>query len=629
MKNVLKIYKFVLQYPYDITMGLISLILFSAFSGISITLVIPVFDQIFTVRDAGYVKYKVFNEFYEAVKSHFYSIWQNSSFTFSVSYFDPYWKELRLLMGQADPYMLLWVICVLLVGLFLLKNIFYILNRIFFVNLRGKSINAIRNYCYKKYLSQSYSFFNQNRVGDSIVRMVNDIDIVNNYFIDNALKIVRELFSIFIFAFIAIRLNPKLFLFSILFLPGFTFGVNFISRKIKKYAKKIQNELSNMFSNIEEVLNSMRIVKAFCREDYEYQKLVVINRKFFKFWRKSQVYWSFGVPLGEISTVITGIAILIVGAQSILNRQSDFSFGDFTAFLFAVFSMLHPLKAVTNSITDIKKAMVSVDRVAEILDLSSEIIEADSPIEKTTFNEKIVFKNVSFSYNENQQILKNVNFEIKKGEKVAFVGASGSGKTTIANLINRMYDPTNGEILMDGINLKKLSIRHLRKMFGIVTQESILFSDSVENNVKYGAFEDVGHEKVLEACQFAYADEFIETLPDKYNSMILPHGYNFSGGQRQRICIARAIVDDPDILIFDEATSALDTDSEKKVQNAIDQAAGNRTVVLIAHRLSTILSADKIFVLEQGQLVGSGNHDELLSNCPQYRHFYNLQFKHD
>ncbi|HOD54666.1 MAG TPA: ATP-binding cassette domain-containing protein, partial [Candidatus Cloacimonadota bacterium] len=318
-----------------------------------------------------------------------------------------------------------------------------------------------------------------------------------------------------------------------------------------------------------------------------------------------------------------------VGAQSILNRQSDFSFGDFTAFLFAVFSMLHPLKAVTNSITDIKKAMVSVDRVAEILDLSSEIIEADSPIEKTTFNEKIVFKNVSFSYNENQQILKNVNFEIKKGEKVAFVGASGSGKTTIANLINRMYDPTNGEILMDGINLKKLSIRHLRKMFGIVTQESILFSDSVENNVKYGAFEDVGHEKVLEACQFAYADEFIETLPDKYNSMILPHGYNFSGGQRQRICIARAIVDDPDILIFDEATSALDTDSEKKVQNAIDQAAGNRTVVLIAHRLSTILSADKIFVLEQGQLVGSGNHDELLSNCPQYRHFYNLQFKHD
>lgn len=626
MKNILKIYQFIIKQPLDLIMGLITLFFFSAFSGASITLVIPLFDQIFTQQADKIIQYTRFSEFKSAFTQLISDTFHQTPFTLNSEYVLIYWEKLQILMSQTDPFLLLWLICVVLGIMYLMKNVFYVLNRIFFVNLRGKSILRIRNECYRKYLNQSYSFFNQNRVGDSIVRMVNDIDIVNNYFIDNVLKVLKESFSIAIFAFIAIKLNPKLFLFSILFLPGFTFGVNFISKKIRKYAKKIQAELSNMFSNIEEVLNSMRIVKAFSREDYEYSKLVRINKKFFKFWRKSQVYWSFGIPLGEVSTLVTGIAIILVGGQNILKQNSQFTFGDFTAFLFAVFSMLHPLKALTNSLTDVKKAMVSVDRVVEILDLHSEIQEDENAIDKEHFLDKIEFKNVSFAYNKDNEIIKNVSFDICKGEKVAFIGASGSGKTTIANLINRMYDPTDGQILIDGIDIKKLNIKKFRKMFGIVTQESILFTDTLANNIRYGTDDNCDFQKIKEACEFAYADEFINELPDQYETLIMPHAYNLSGGQRQRLCIARAIINNPDILIFDEATSALDTDSENKVQNAIENATGNRTVILIAHRLSTILSADKIIVLEKGKIIGIGPHHELIKTNEKYQHFYQLQF---
>ncbi len=626
MDKIWKIYRFVVKYPYDIVMGLITLAFFSVFSGLSITFVIPVFDQIFTSPKDKIIVFKDYVSFKQAVITEFTQIFHTTNFKLSVNYFNPYWASIKQIMSKSDPYMLLGVICVLLVALFFLKNVFYVLNRYYFINLRGKSITAIRNYCYRKYLSQSYAFFNQNRVGDSIVRMVNDIDIVNTLFIDNFLKFIKEFSTILVFAYIAMRLNTRLFLFSILFLPVFSFTINLVSKKIKKYAKKIQNELSTMFSNIEEVLNSMRIVKAFCKEDYEYDRLEKINYKYFKFWRRAQNYWSLGMPIGEISTMVTGVVILLVGSKSILSNNSTFTFGDFTAFIFAVFSMLHPLKTLTNSITDIRKAMVSVERVVEIMDFSSEIVQAEYPVKKNDFSDKIEFEKVCFRYNEQQDILKDISIEIKKGETVAIIGASGSGKTTIANLINRMYDTVTGDIKIDGISIKSLDITSFRKLFGIVTQESILFTDTILNNIRYGSLEPVSDEEIINACKFAYADEFIEDLPDKYNTLILPHAYNLSGGQRQRLCIARAIVSNPPILIFDEATSALDTDSEKKVQNAIDHAAGNRTVILIAHRLSTILSADKIIVLDKGMIVGVGTHAELILSNEKYQHFYNLQF---
>ena len=649
MQRIMAIYKYVLKHPFYLVFGIFFLFLYAIFSGVSITLVIPLFDNIFITDQSSEPLYLNYTDFSQAIVSMTKSSFVESRSTFvspkmSLRHLtSTIWSELKIILSLTKPLLLLIMICVMLVIIYFLKNVFYFLNRIMFINLRGKSIQEIRNACYNTYLSQSYSFFNQNRVGDSIVRMINDIENVNTLFIDTFFKIFRETSLVLMYAIIAFSLNSKLFLVSLLVFPPFTIVIKYLSTKMKKYAKKIQAQLSDMFSNIEEVLNNMRIVKAFCKEEYEHQKLVNLNKQYFRFWKKSQVYWSFGVPISEMSTIFIGIAILFMGSTNILEANSDFTFGDFTAFLFAVFSMMHPLKIITNDITDMKKAMISVDRVAEILEMKSEIIEASNPISKDGFADKIEFVDVNFSYNPDVSILKNCNLTINKGQKVAIVGSSGSGKTTLVNLINRMYDVSSGEILIDGINVKKIKVNELRKLFGVVTQESILFTDSIQNNVLYGknkmslSFED----DVKRACHFAYADEFIEKLSDSYMTQVLPHGSNFSGGQKQRICIARAIIDNPPILIFDEATSSLDTDSEQKVQKAIDMAINDvknnldnndidtekRTVIIIAHRLSTILSADKIVVLDKGEIVGIGKHEEMLENCQKYRHFYELQFK--
>ena len=602
------------------------MILYAAFSGVSITLAIPLFDNVFVTGREIEPIYTTVPSFFSALLKTVETFLHTNEFTFSMDYIGLLWLEIKELLAVSNPWMLLEIISVSLLLLILLKNLFYFLNRMMFVNLRGRVIQDLRNACYKSYLSQSYFFFNQNRVGDSIVRMVNDIEFVNNLYINSLYKVTRDFFVVFVYALLALSINFKLFCVSILVLPTFAISVNYITKKIRKYAKRIQAQLSDMFSNIEEVLNSMRIVKAFRKEDFEYHKLEIINEQYYQFWRKSEIYTSFALPLSEISSIIIGIIILFMGGAEILNENSTFSFGNFVTFLLAVFSMMHPLKGIANDLTDMRRGVVSVDRVSEILEMKSEIQESENAMSKTSFDEKIEFRNVSFEYIADVPVVKNCNLTILKNQKIAFVGSSGSGKTTIVNLINRMYEVSSGEILIDSIPIKSIKISDLRKLFGIVTQESTLFSETIENNIKYGSNEEKTAQEVQIACQYAYADEFIDTLADNYQTLIMPRGSNLSGGQKQRLCIARAIIDNPPILIFDEATSALDTESEQKVQKAIDSSTDNRTVIIIAHRLSTILSADKIFVVDQGEIVGEGKHEELINSCEKYKNFYDLQF---
>ncbi len=478
---------------------------------------------------------------------------------------------------------------------------------------------------FSRYLHQSLDFFGQNRVGDAIVRMVNDVEIVSEQFINSTISAVREIITVIVFARIALMLNSKLFLYSILVLPIFSLTVSLLGKKIKKYAKKIQEQLSTLFSTVEEVLNSMKIVQAFRHERFENDNFNNINNKHFSMWLKSQNYRDLNTPIAELNTAVTGIVVIILGGNMILSPGSGFTLGDFTAFLFALFSMLHPLKVITQVYTEIKKAIVSLDRIALVLNQESTIKDKPDAVSKLSLERSIRFEQVDFAYNSRQPVLKDFSLDIAKGKKIAIVGPSGGGKTTIANLLNRLYEVQNGAIKIDGIDIRDIKLDDLRRLFGVVTQDSILFSKSIKDNIAYGSQQECSFEQVSQAARIANADEFIKELPNQYDEILGNKGSSLSGGQKQRICIARAIVADPPVLIFDEATSALDTDSEQKVQQAIDEATRHRTVIMIAHRLSTVLKADLIVVLEKGRIVGLGTHNELLENCPRYRHLYDIQ----
>ncbi|MCF7911613.1 MAG: ABC transporter ATP-binding protein/permease [Candidatus Cloacimonetes bacterium] len=629
MKNLKKIYLIMLHRWGYVLGGLFFTLGFALFSGVSILMVIPLLDNVF-VTDKPAVLYHSFPQFWLAVQqmlSNSISELGGIKTLLTDRSYQPVLDNLALIMKQSDPVMLLWTIAVLFAILTIFKNIFFLGQKYLFAYLQGYTIREVRNMMYHKYLYQSLAFFNKNKIGDSLVRMVNDVQIVNVMFIESVFLSFQDVILIFVYMITAITINSRLFLISLLILPVFSWLVSLIGSKMKKYARRIQNQMSHLFSYVEEVLSSIKIVKAFSHEKLEYDRFREINHKQFTYWLKSKVYHFLTTPLSELNSVLIGCIILVVGGKIVLTPGSTFTFGSFMAFLFAIFSMLHPLKNLTKTYTNIRKALISLERISEILDQDSQIVEDENAIEKNSFDDKIEFHDVSFSYDGNTDVLHDINLVINKGERLALVGSSGSGKTTITNLLTRMYDTTKGMISIDGISIRKIKIKDLRLLFGTVTQDSILFSDTVCNNISYGSLNEIDRPTLMESARIANADEFIVELDNGYDTLLDTKAANLSGGQKQRLCIARSIVGDPPILIFDEATSALDTEAEQKVQKAIEQATKDRTVVMIAHRLSTILNSDKIIVMDKGCIVGMGTHQELLQTNVRYQTLYNLQYQ--
>jgi len=625
LTNIILIYRMMFTYWHYMLSGFVAMLLFALFSGASVTLVIPLFDYVFNPNKVNLL-YHNLPDFLGAL-GHLVGNFISGSggFWAATHNYSQFWTQLQALMLNTDSLVLLYTLCVVIFVIILLKNGFFFLQKVLFTQLRGRTIRDVRNYMFSRYLNQSLEFFSHNRIGDAIVRMINDVDIVSDQLISSMFDALREAATLIVFARIAFLLNPKLFLYSIFVLPLFSLTISFLGKKIKKYSQRIQEQLSILFSTVEEVLNSIKIVQAFRKETSEINNFCEINNRHFHLWSRSQNYGALNPPVAEINSVITGVVVILIGGGMILKPGSNFSLGDFTAFLFALFSMLHPLKVITQVYTDIKKALVSLDRIALVLNHSSDIVDKPDAVNKTTFDKELRFEQVGFYYKPGKPVLQGFDLTISKGMKIAFVGSSGGGKTTLANLLNRLYEVKEGRITMDGIDIRDIKLDDYRQLFGVVTQDSVLFTKTISANIAYGSNAAVSAEQVQQAAIVANADEFIQQLSHKYDEKLGNKANDLSGGQRQRLCIARAVVSDPPILILDEATSALDTDSERKVQDAINEATRNRTVIIIAHRLSSVINADAIVVLEKGRIVGYGTHEELLQTCARYQYLYRMQ----
>jgi subfamily B ATP-binding cassette protein MsbA len=412
---------------------------------------------------------------------------------------------------------------------------------------------------------------------------------------------------------------------AVIIIPFAGFFIVKISRSIRRKSRRTAVKIAGITNIITETLSSIRVVKAFAMENYEVDRFTKETNNYYNLMFRRSRLRSIAPPITEILGVVIGVALLWIGGSEVLAADGITS-EDFIRFILIMFSALQPIRSLSNVFAEVQVGAASAERVFHILDTKPTIIDADNAIKDIVFNEHILFDNVSFQYeDEESEVLKEINFSINKGSVVALVGSSGSGKSTMADLIPRFFEPTKGRIKLDKYDIKDVRIKSLRKLMGIVTQETILFNDTISGNIAYGQ-KEVKSSKIHAAAEAANAKEFIDALPHGFNTVIGEKGVRLSGGQRQRIAIARALLKDPPMLILDEATSSLDTESEKYVQEAINNLMKDRTVLVIAHRLSTIINADRIIVLDNGKIVESGAHTELLDKNGIYKNLYDIQF---
>ena len=517
---------------------------------------------------------------------------------------------------------LAWL-CVITAFAFFARNIFRYIGSLMLIYYRVGVAKDLRTSMYQKILTLPISFFTEQRKGDMMSRMSNDVGDVEGSILGSLVELVNSPFMLISTLITLFYLSPELTFFTLLVLPVMGTLIALIGKSLKKQAHEAQTEMGNIFSIVDETLKSAKVIKIFNADKLLNNRFTASINK----WLNAAVgvgkKRELASPMSEFLGSITFLIITWYGGKQIIENQS-LSPEEFLVFLAMFFQILPPAKSLANSISTIQKGGPALERVIEILDADIKIDEKENHISIQTLENSIEFKNVGFYYNEDRTILKNFNLTILKGKTVALVGQSGSGKTTIANLLARFYDATEGEILIDGNNIKDLKVRDYRQMIGMVTQESVLFNDSVYNNILMGK-PDADREEVEAAAKIANAHDFILNLSDGYDTNIGDDGNKLSGGQKQRVSIARAVLKNPPIMILDEATSALDTESERFVQEALEKMMENRTSLVIAHRLSAIQKADWIVVMERGMILEQGTHKELIDKNGAYKKLVELQ----
>ena len=543
----------------------------------------------------------------------------NISISSFIDSFNYYITKIIVEQGQMKA---LLFISLLVLCMIILKNASRYMGMYFMAPVRNGVVKDIRNKIYAKVVSLPLSFYSEERKGDIMSRMTNDVAEVEWAIMQSLEAVFREPIAVVFFLSSLFYMSYKLTLFVFVLLPLTALIIGKIGKNLKSKAAESKSKLGELMSIMEETLSGLRIIKGFNAEEKIKNRFFNLNNEYNSLLNKIYRRVDLSSPLSETLGVASLVLIMLFGGQLVIDDKS-LSPSVFITYI-AVFSqIIDPAKAFTNAYYNAQKGVASLERINKILDADLSILEPNTPLELKHLANKIEYKNVSFAYGE-ATVLNNFNLEIKKGTTVALVGQSGAGKSTIADLLPRFYDVSSGEICIDGINIKSVLTKDLRKQMGIVTQESILFNDTVFSNIAFGN-DNVTMLQVEEAAKIANAHEFIVTMENGYQTNIGDRGSKLSGGQRQRLAIARAVLKNPSILILDEATSALDTESEKLVQDAIQKLMKGRTSLVIAHRLSTIQNADEIIVMQQGVILERGKHSELLAQNGQYKKLYDLQ----
>jgi subfamily B ATP-binding cassette protein MsbA len=534
-----------------------------------------------------------------------------------------YWTNGLILRDTAKD--TLQILCVSILIIFILKNVFLYLKNIMLTIVQFRLITELRNKLYIHFHKLSLSFFNQHKSGELTSIVVNDVANMRQALTTSFQRIFVEPINIIAFSVLLFIISWKLALIAITIIPLAGFVIVNISRSIRRKSRRTAVKIAGITNIITETLTSMRVVKAFAMEDYEVGRFTKETKNYYNLIFRRARLRSLAPPITEIMGVFIGVALLWVGGTEVLSAQGLTS-EDFIRFILIMFSALQPIRSLSNVFAEIQVGAASAERVFGILDTEPGILDSDEVIEDVLFNESITFDHVFFQYDDSDiQVLQDISFSLNKGSVVALVGVSGAGKSTTADLIPRFFEPTEGAVRLDGVDIRKFQTRALRQLMGIVTQETILFNDTISGNIAYGK-KDIPIERIRKAAAAANALEFIDKLPEGFDTIIGEKGARLSGGQRQRLAIARALLKDPPILILDEATSSLDIESEKKVQEAMDRLMKDRTVLVIAHRLSTIVNVDNIIVLDGGKIIETGTHEQLLGQNGIYKNLYNVQF---
>ncbi len=592
MKDYLKLLKYIKSYKWLFAAAVICMGFSAVFDGATLAMIVPMADKVLTDK-----KIIIPNKL-------------------------PDWAAVSIdKINNMSPQLLLTYMAVAVILLFVLKGIFGFLQSYLMSDLGQRVVRDIKAKLYAKFQTLSLDYFTHKRGGELISRITNDVRIVENAVSYGSTDLVYQSLQVATFLTMTILIYPKLAFVSIILVPFISYPIIKVGKALRKLSRRSQEKMADTNSLLYETISGVRIVKAFNMEQYEIDRFNRVNYDYYRLAMKSIKRILILNPLTEILGCVVGVSVFyIIGREVITGKVS---FGVFGLFMGSLLSMIRPFKKLSQVNSLNQQAVAASQRIHEVLDTAPTVTDRKNAGTLTGFKDRIVFEDVWFSYADHA-VLKGVSFEVKQGSMLAVVGPSGTGKTTLLDLIPRFYDPKKGRVLIDGADIREFTLRSLRQQIGIVTQETILFNDTIRANIAYGA-SSASQTEIESAAKKAHAHDFIVKLPCGYDTVIGDRGAKISGGERQRIAIARALLKNPPILILDEATSQLDTHAERIVQDALDKLIEGRTVFVIAHRLSTVKHAGKIVVLDKGQVVEEGSHSELLQKGGLYKQLYSFQ----